>query len=437
MQGGRHILQSYSKTTMQDSREHALELEILAGITVPEIYQEVCRVIPIESWSNSELLTQLGTSLENKFPLPPIDSTPSEDPVADAAKLKVLKQQRPVIEIQDELRNLMTAGASPLDFAKFLEDGAARMRRLIKIDPVKIAFNGDDLAPVIEKKHALLHARKSSGDYIGVATGFPQLDHTLEGLQTGIHLLAAEPGAGKTALSLNIARNVAASGTPVVFISFEEDIEILFKRTYASPEMPLAPLINGSVKPIDLITVINKQWQNRKKLYFIQGSSKLMISDIKAAVANVVKSCSADRCLLIIDYLQKMANILDVGDRREFRFVVGKLSSELREWSTEISSPILSICSQNRNLEGKASMTSLKESGELEYNADTVMFLTTDNKEEEDMYVNKGFTAGRDVTLQIKKNRFGRLTKIQMVFDAGFAMFKEKEEPRRAYFNNG
>ena len=45
------------------------------------------------------------------------------------------------------------------------------------------------------------------GGYAGIATGIEELDKTLGGLQTGLHILAAQPGAGKTALALNIVRH--------------------------------------------------------------------------------------------------------------------------------------------------------------------------------------------------------------------------------------
>ena len=72
------------------------------------------------------------------------------------------------------------------------------------------------------------------GGYAGIATGIEELDKTLGGLQTGLHILAAQPGAGKTALALNIVRHCSRQGYPVVYASFDEVPERLLIKIIAA-----------------------------------------------------------------------------------------------------------------------------------------------------------------------------------------------------------
>src|SRR6266508_1692157 len=66
-------------------------------------------------------------------------------------------------------------------------------------------------------------------------SGFPILDDVLSGgFRAGsLVLLAGPQGLGKTTLALQVARNVAVAGRPVVYFSFEHDPESLLERLIA------------------------------------------------------------------------------------------------------------------------------------------------------------------------------------------------------------
>jgi replicative DNA helicase len=119
---------------------------------------------------------------------------------------------------------------------------------------------------------------------------------------------------------------------------------------------------------------------------------------------------------VIVDYLQRWASAR--RDFSEFRHVVSSLVSELRELALRIDNPILVISSQNRSGQGTALLTSLKESGELEYSADSAWFLVG-NKERHLM------APSRAVDLQIEKNRYGDRGKVELLFRPNFGNFRE------------
>ncbi len=73
---------------------------------------------------------------------------------------------------------------------------------------------------------------KKSGSIRGVSTGFGDLDNCLAGMQdSNLLILAARPGMGKTAFSLNIVQYAAAvSKVPVGYFSLEMSKEELVDR---------------------------------------------------------------------------------------------------------------------------------------------------------------------------------------------------------------
>lgn len=60
------------------------------------------------------------------------------------------------------------------------------------------------------------------GKHIGLSTGIKGVDYNMRGLAPGeMTVIAGETSHGKTALGVNIAANVANTGTPVLFVTLE------------------------------------------------------------------------------------------------------------------------------------------------------------------------------------------------------------------------
>jgi replicative DNA helicase len=79
--------------------------------------------------------------------------------------------------------------------------------------------------------------------------------------------------------------------------------------------------------------------------------------------------------------------------------------------SNALKCPILLISSQNRKRQGMASLASFKESGDIEYSADSALFLR--RKDEND---GNGTSRAREVELALKKNRYGDTCTIKLIF---------------------
>jgi replicative DNA helicase len=135
--------------------------------------------------------------------------------------------------------------------------------------------------------------------------------------------------------------------------------------------------------------------------------------------------------LLIVDYLQLYAKAAeDLRHLRSLREKVEIMGNGLRDLGMRLRSPVLALASQHRGAGygsgGSASLDTLKESGDLEYSADAVAFLT----EAEDRMET---APARALDLTVSKNRHGETGKLDLVFrpDLGEMRPKAKRDDPR------
>jgi replicative DNA helicase len=254
-----------------------------------------------------------------------------------------------------------------------------------------------DTLTMLRERRAAYHEHGKAT--VGIPTGIPKLDDLLGGLQPGLHLLAAEPGAGKTTLACQIASHAARQGYPVIFVTFEETPErLVFKVLCNLGNLNQKTYWEGIGDPEKVAQVMSANAAALQPLKVVEGTARLTVPMLKAKALAALAHHKADRCLIVIDYLQKWA-----ASRREFndfRHIVGALVTELRELANRLGAPVLAISSQNRAGQGEAHLTSLKESGDLEYGADSALFLVANNKR-------PALSPNRAVDLRVMKNRYG------------------------------
>ena len=77
-----------------------------------------------------------------------------------------------------------------------------------------------------------LQMKSNGGDFTGLDTGFQHLNRVCNGLGAGFHVIAAEPGAGKTTFAWQIANQIAAlAKVPVIYINYEQSKAELREKT--------------------------------------------------------------------------------------------------------------------------------------------------------------------------------------------------------------
>lgn len=220
----------------------------------------------------------------------------------------------------------------------------------------------------------------------GVESGFTQIDLLINRLEDLV-ILAARPGMGKTAMAINIARNVAEK-KPVLFFSLEQSRNQIFERMLAAEaEVGHDEIRTGAFigDPKDKIKVENAQEALLKVFEKIHVDDKPGVTAAYiASVARQKKYEWEDIGLIIVDYLHIMA----LNDKLPTVESLGEATKILRDLGKELGCPVLllsQLSRQNENRENnkkpnrRPQLSDLRASGEIEQTADIVMFLYRDS----------------------------------------------------------
>jgi replicative DNA helicase len=254
---------------------------------------------------------------------------------------------------------------------------------------------------------------KSKEEMRGVPSGFHDLDDKLAGFQkSDLIILAARPSMGKTALALDIARNVAKKGIPVGVFSLEMSSQQLIDRLLAAEaHVDSWKLRTGRLSTDDEFRRISDALDTLSKIpLFIDDEASNNIMQMRAMARRMQAEHGLG--LLIVDYLglmvprQKTDNIVQQ---------MTEISRSLKGLAKELDVPILALSQLSRAVESRhdrrPKLHDLRDSGSIEQDADVVMFIYR-----EDMY-NENTDKQNIAEILIEKHRNGPTGKLQLYFN--------------------
>jgi len=260
------------------------------------------------------------------------------------------------------------------------------------------------VAALVADNDAAIDALKT-GHARGPQTGIAPLDKALGGfLETGLHILQATPGAGKTALGLQIASDC---GFPALYVSAEMPVLELFRRLIARQTNTFLGKLKGELSSPDIKRLALLAIENLKHMAIMDATAGIADVDfIRLTVENMKATYQAKTALVIIDSLHVWARALNRGVSGEFE-IISEGTRQATELAAILDAPILAICHRNR--EGNKSKTgaglhSARGSGDIEYEAWTVLDLHRDMDQREDA------SGEIDVTMRFYKNRSNGIT---------------------------
>ncbi len=221
----------------------------------------------------------------------------------------------------------------------------------------------------------------SDGAVTGVPTGYHELDEILLGLQrSNLVVVAARPGAGKTAFALGAAANVAMTARrPVLFFSMEMGSMELTKRVLAAEaRVDARKLQTGNIPESEWSRLSHAVGRLAEAPLFIDDNPHCTVMEMRAK-ARRIRARHGDLGLIVVDYLQLMAT----PKRSENRQVeVSELSRGLKILARELEVPVMALSQLNRQLEYRQDkrpmLADLRESGSIEQDADVVCFIYRD-----------------------------------------------------------
>ena len=243
-----------------------------------------------------------------------------------------------------------------------------------------------------------------------IKLGFPKLDSMLGGLKPGsLNILAARPAMGKSALAVNMAVNVAANNKTVAIFSVEMSKDEINSRLLSSAmNKPLYEILSSKkISEADRQQIDAALIKLSEYPIYLDDSSNTTPESIKTSVQQLISSGNPPR-LIIVDYLQLM-HIKSMSGRSRYEEVTA-ISNQLKRLAKELKVPIIALAQVSRDTAKRNDHTpqlaDLKDSGAIEQDADTVMFV-----DRPDYY---GDTKVQDDTMEAKpayiylsKNRHG------------------------------
>lgn len=215
----------------------------------------------------------------------------------------------------------------------------------------------------------------------GIPTGFTELDELLDGLQRKFYILGGRPRMGKTALFLAIALHLARMQKKVLFLSMEMEVEEIMARLYSMISgIPARTITHGDLDVKLWERFVESVGEGGKLPIFIDDSKALSPRQVEVK-ANRIARKHGDLDLIIVDGIYKMSPGKKIGDRR---LEVSHIASKLKDMTgkRELGVPILATHQLSRGVDERKDkrpiLSDLKESGDLEAEADVVMFLYRD-----------------------------------------------------------
>jgi replicative DNA helicase len=274
----------------------------------------------------------------------------------------------------------------------------------------------------IENIEKLYHQQD---DITGISTGFSKLDQMTAGLHPGeLTILAARPSMGKTALSLNIAQNVALrQKKTVAYFSVEMSKESVMMRLLAAEaKINLSEVRSGKIADQAWPKLVAAASTMSEAPLFIDDTSGISPFEIRARARRLKKQHGLD--LIIIDYLQ----LMDLKQKVESRErAVSEISRTLKAIAKELQVPIMALAQLNRAVEGRAEkkpmLSDLRESGSIEQDADVIMMLFREG------YYDRNDESKFDrAEVIIGKQRNGPTGSVDLKWEPKFGRFTDTDE---------
>lgn len=246
-----------------------------------------------------------------------------------------------------------------------------------------------------------------------ILTGIRDFDAMIGLYPADMFVVGARPSCGKTAIALSIALNIALMGSSVFLATLEMKNTRIMKRMLANlSEVELDLIRNGNISGVQhkLTDASNKLYKTN--IYF-DDRAKMNAFDFRASVLRLKKN--NDIKIAIIDYLQFMQPI----GKKTIREEINDTSQIIKATAKDANIPIIVLSQLSRNCEGRKSkpeMSDLKESGNIEQDADIIGLLNRPSQYDKE--IDKKL-----IELNIVKNRDGKIGCINLIFEGIWQKF--------------
>ncbi len=265
--------------------------------------------------------------------------------------------------------------------------------------------------------HVIEHGTKS-----GVISGLTNVDNVTNGWQkSDLIIIAGRPGMGKTAICTSMVYNSAViDRTPTGLFSLEMSKEQVVGRLQSiASGINASDIIKKKLTMDDLREINAKTTNFHKAPLFIDDTPGLSIHEFKTKARKMVHEDKVE--IIYVDYLQLMTHGMPHIKSREEG--VSEISKALKGLAKELQIPIIALAQLSRELEKrggdkKPQLSDLRESGQIEQDADLIGFVYRPEYYNIEEYEIENHHLGTDglMVFIIQKHRNGALGEIPLEF---------------------
>ena len=278
-----------------------------------------------------------------------------------------------------------------------------------------------DANALLKSAVSTIDARFRAGEEIaGLTSGLKELDAKTSGWKPGeLIIVAARPGAGKTALSLNfVEAALFTQEKPVLVFSLEMPADSLMMRMLSSVgKIDAGAIRSGKLAEDDWPKLELAARRLKDKPLFIDDTAGLTPNEIRARTRKLARE-HGNPALIMIDYLQ----LMHVGGSKDGRTQeVSEISRSMKALAKEYQCPVICLSQLNRGVEARTNKrpmnSDLRESGAIEQDADVILFIYRDE------YYNENSPDKGIAELIIGKQRNGETGTCRAAFQGRYTRF--------------
>lgn len=262
----------------------------------------------------------------------------------------------------------------------------------------------------------------------GITSGYKSIDdHTNGWKNQDLIIVGGASSMGKTSLSLNLALNSAKAGVPSVVFSYEMSVNQLLTRLVSSESnVENKNISSGTLNDVDFKRVVDYSNKVKEIPLHIDECSNTSLRYLLNRIRRYVVSKKVK--LVMIDYLQ-LVNNFSKGRSREQE--VSQIARALKNIAKELDICIIALSQLSRAVQNRAGcrpcLADLRESGEIEQAADTVVFVYRPEYYGIESDENGNSTIGKAEIIFAKGRNIG-IGSVNLEFNNKFTRFVENSD---------
>lgn len=289
-----------------------------------------------------------------------------------------LRRKRDIVAILNEAQASIARGEDGSDLiASRLEAALMGAQPVGQNRPVSMLKATTDALEMANKAY-------QGEDAGGIKSGIGALDGIVPGFFPGeLILLGGRPSMGKTAVALAFALNAARSGHGVCIASLEMSPEAMAMRALSEATANIgrgvsySQMRTGNMSEDEMRAVVRvSESVERLPIHFLPPSYR-DIGALMAGVKQVRAKLGGNLRLVVLDYLQLIR-----GSGKSRYEEITEISIALKAMALQLGVPVLALSQLSRAVEQREDkrpqLSDLRESGQLEQDADTVLFCYRD-----------------------------------------------------------